>query len=334
MTAATITRIIVPTVPDAILGRYNSGSKVCGFAPLTSHVRWRDMMVANNSTTNQFEWRPWSDEELDKLRAFYARATDRRSMQLGVFAASLGRDKANVCRKARALGLTNQRRGEGRTDRRMFKGDRAALRQHISEVRTEWLRTHEHPRGALGITHSDETRARISKKVCEARDRTTPAERSERARKAVWTRVERYGSASPEAVGVDVYSRAAGGRREDLGGQYFRSMWEANYARYLNWLVEQGEIQEWEYEADTFVFHGETRGAITYRPDFKVTERDGSVIYHEVKGWMDGPSKTRLRRMKKHYPDVQIVLIGEEEYKALSKWKGIIPNWETRRAKR
>lgn len=127
-----------------------------------------------------------------------------------------------------------------------------------------------------------------------------------------------------------MYSRSAGGRRDDLGGRYFRSSWEANYARYLNWLIEQGEIQGWEYEVDTFVFHGETRGAITYKPDFKVTERGGDVIYHEVKGWMDGPSKTRLKRMKKHYPDVKVIVIGADEYKAVSKWKGLIPNWETK----
>jgi predicted nuclease of restriction endonuclease-like RecB superfamily len=109
-------------------------------------------------------------------------------------------------------------------------------------------------------------------------------------------------------------------------------MWEANYARYLNWLVEQNQIRGWEFEAEVFVFHGVTRGAHTYRPDFKVQEVDGRIVYHEVKGWMDGPSKTRLKRMKKYYPEVEVIVIGEGEYKAIAKWcKALIPEWESKR---
>ena len=32
------------------------------------------------------------------------------------------------------------------------------------------------------------------------------------------------------------YSRSKSGRRDDLGGLFVRSSWEANYARYLNFL--------------------------------------------------------------------------------------------------
>lgn len=38
------------------------------------------------------------------------------------------------------------------------------------------------------------------------------------------------------------------------GTMYFRSRWEANYALYLDFLVEKGEIKKWEYEVDVFVF--------------------------------------------------------------------------------
>lgn len=145
------------------------------------------------------------------------------------------------------------------------------------------------------------------------------------------TRLEKYGhAAGPMGLNTEnPYSRTKSGKRADLGGLFVRSSWEANYARYLNWLIDQGEIHSWEYEADTFVFHGETRGAIHYTPDFKITERDGRIVYHEVKGWMDSKSKTKLKRMKKHYPDVKIIVIGEDEYKAISKWKDLLPEWET-----
>ena len=54
--------------------------------------------------------------------------------------------------------------------------------------------------------------------------------------------------------------RGSGGRRDDLDGLFVRSSWEANYARYLNWLVKLGEIKGWEYEADTFAFDKIKRG--------------------------------------------------------------------------
>ena len=62
---------------------------------------------------------------------------------------------------------------------------------------------------------------------------------------------------------------------------------------------DQGEILKWEYEPETFWFEKIKRGVRTYTPDFKVTEKDGSIIFHEVKGYMDARSKTKLKRMKK-----------------------------------
>src|SRR3972149_9721027 len=37
------------------------------------------------------------------------------------------------------------------------------------------------------------------------------------------------------------------GRRADLG-MFFRSAWEANVARYLNFLKTHGSVKGWEYE--------------------------------------------------------------------------------------
>lgn len=275
----------------------------------------------------------WTEAELERLRSAYVGAgASEKALGLDELAAELGRHKSNVCRKARQLGLTNQHRVDPRKDRRKFKGDTEALRQHQSNVSRERLQQRGHPRGALGLRHSEETKAVIAERSRAMNARRTPEEVRAMARKATMTKIEKYGTAGPVYANEgNAYSRTVGGRRADLDNRYFRSMWEANYARYLNWLVEQGEIQGWEYEADTFVFHGETRGAITYRPDFKVTEKDGEVVYHEVKGWMDGLSKTRLKRMKKHYPEVKVIVIGEAEYKAVSKWKGLIPNWESKR---
>lgn len=50
-----------------------------------------------------------------------------------------------------------------------------------------------------------------------------------------------------------------GGKRSDLG-IYVRSKWEANFARYLKWMVEKEEIKSWRYEPMSFEFRGIKRG--------------------------------------------------------------------------
>lgn len=128
------------------------------------------------------------------------------------------------------------------------------------------------------------------------------------------------------------YSRARGGRRADLGEVYFRSSWEANYARYLNWLVRHGKIVGWEYEVKTFVFERISRGTRAYTPDFRVVMSDGRVEWHEVKGWMDPKSRTRLDRMKRYYPNEVVVVIGKTWFQSASRnIAPMIPNWETGR---
>lgn len=102
--------------------------------------------------------------------------------------------------------------------------------------------------------------------------------------------------------------RSAGGKRDDLGGLYVRSAWEANYARYLNLMVAQGKIAAWEFEPTEFWFPVK-RGTRSYKPDFKVIHLDGSHEWHEIKGWMDPKSKTKLARMAKHHPAEKIVVI-------------------------
>lgn len=104
---------------------------------------------------------------------------------------------------------------------------------------------------------------------------------------------------------------------------YFRSKWEANYALYLDFLKKQGTIKGWRYEPKIFEFpvqHGTTR----YLPDFEVTNPDGSVEYHEVKGYLTGKAKVQLNRMKKFYPQVKLILVDKDGMKALNKWKKLL----------
>ena len=126
-------------------------------------------------------------------------------------------------------------------------------------------------------------------------------------------------------------SRSAGGRRADLGDRYFRSAWEANYARYLNWRVARGELAAWEYETKTFVFERISRGTRSYTPDFRLVFPDGRHEWHEVKGWMDPKSVTRLARMARYFPAEVVRVIDAKWFREAFK-SGLataIPGWES-----
>jgi len=119
--------------------------------------------------------------------------------------------------------------------------------------------------------------------------------------------------------------RFEGGMRKDIG-IYVRSRWEANIARYLNFLVKNGNITKWEYEPDTFKFPVK-RGSVFYTPDFKIWEKD-KIYYYEVKGYMDASSRTKLKRMSKYYPDIKIIVVDKKAYKQILGNKGLIEGWE------
>lgn len=120
------------------------------------------------------------------------------------------------------------------------------------------------------------------------------------------------------------------GYRDDLPGKYFRSSWEANYARYLTVLKDMRLIKKWEHEKHSFklVINGVVR---FYLPDFKVYMYDGSSEFHEVKGRLDERSSLKLSAFKEQYPDIRLKVIGSREYREISKkYKDNIMFWEDR----
>lgn len=106
----------------------------------------------------------------------------------------------------------------------------------------------------------------------------------------------------------------------DINGKnmFFRSKWEANYSLYLDFLVNKNNIKSWSYESRVFIFEKIKLGTRSYRPDFEIINNDGSVEYHEVKGWMTPKSKTQLRRMKIYYPEIKVTLVDSVFYRDLS----------------
>jgi len=179
--------------------------------------------------------------------------------------------------------------------------------------RSEWMKNpNKNP--TYGIGHSIETRKKLSKiaskRLIDGKDNN---QRTSKARK-----------------------------RKDLNDIFFRSSWESNFARYLNYI---GEV--WKYEPKTFFFEGYKRGSLSYTPDFYLSREN---VWIEVKGWMDSKSKTKLKRFKeqfskeaskmifvinqnkgkaydflnKTFPDNEIIYYNELE----KKYKNIISNWE------
>jgi len=118
-----------------------------------------------------------------------------------------------------------------------------------------------------------------------------------------------------------VYSRTKKGwvTFSDDKKYYFRSGWEMNYSMYLEFLKKHKSIKDWEYEVDTFWFEKIKRGVRSYTPDFKIFNNNNTIEYHEVKGWMDAKSKTKLSRMNKYYPDIKVKVINETSYNELKR---------------
>lgn len=269
----------------------------------------------------------WTEEEESLLIAAYQSSDIAEEINLTEISKSFGRDKANVCRKARELGLTNQKRRmvvvpKIRVPKFATKEDLIA---HKSQHMKGFWMENKHPRGMLGKRHTEEAKARMLAGAAAWRETLTEEQQAAMTLKANKTRA-RNGTLYPTRINA---SWKAGWR--EIGGyrKYYRSKWEANYAHYLQWLKERGEIQEWKHEPKTFWFEGIKRGTNSYLPDFWVQERSGAEAYHEVKGWMDDRSKTKIRRMAKYHPSVRLIVIDAKAYAAIKKSvQPLIPGWE------
>jgi len=190
-----------------------------------------------------------------------------------------------------------------------------------------WNEGRIHPKGFLGHKHSKESKLKMSEKS-----------------KAVWAdpnskvhteEFKQKHSDSQSKIMVERLRRGVGNIHskskkswEEIGGKrhFYRSTWEVVYARYLEFLKLNKQIEDWNYETKTFWFEKIRRGVRSFLPDFEVTNLNGTIEYHEVKGWMDQKSKTKLSRMKTYYPEIKVILIDESAYKEIKKWERMFPN--------
>jgi hypothetical protein len=249
----------------------------------------------------------WSAEELEKLTEFYPTHGKMWCVE------AIGRSPKAVAQKACDLGLK-----QDRTSPFFKEWQRRAAASKVGKKR---------PAQALVIKRSWAT----------GKIRRTPemlAAFRERATDDFWHRRSLKAHAARAKNGTHTGHKEGGqygaGWREIAGARvFFRSRWEANYARWLEVLRERGSIAKWEHEPETFWFEGIKRGTLSYLPDFRVTRPDGSIEYHEVKGWMTPRSRTAIKRMAKYHPTVKLLVVDQRRYKALSNdVRHIVPGWE------
>lgn len=284
----------------------------------------------------------YTEEDISYIKIEYKRKP------LKQIAKDLGRLKnyQNLCRVARRLGLTDTHRKVLWTEEQLqflinnhdkmtyadislkigkplnspkLKLKELKIRKGRHAVGMWQGRTH--PKGMLGKNHTGEARGRMSVSTKETWKNMSIEDIKARGLKQRATKIKNN-TLNSLINQKRPYSRARGGKREDLGGQYFRSAWEANIARYFNLL----DIR-WQYEPKCFVFKNVSRAPISYTPDFYLPDED---LWIEVKGWMDPKSKSKLKRFKKYYPEesAKLEIYDESRYKSIAKSKQLIPNWE------
>jgi len=261
----------------------------------------------------------FTEKDIQFIRLFYETAQSGE-IKLSELALLLGRNKASVAQKASRLGLCRQGRSKTKEHMQAMLRKRKENGFYPAKIGTACYVNGKHPKGMLGKKHKQAAKDLIS---AANKGTKVPPERTLRRLKTV---VERYGSLAPNVKRGSWKSawREIGGRRI-----FARSRWEANYARYMQFLKLRGEIMEWEHEPETFWFEKIKRGVRSYLPDFRITLKNGTIEYHEVKGWMDSRSKTKIKRMAKYHPHIVLLVKDKIWFKNNSRTLStLIPDWE------
>jgi hypothetical protein len=242
------------------------------------------------------------------------------------FSQKLGINYNTLARNVYQMGLTRPRNKKGRifskehikhiSESQIKLGQKPEIKLSRSVKQVETIKKYGHPKGMLGKHHTPEARKKMSI------DRKGKPRKIGAVEKMQATEMLKYGKLN-FTTAANSYSRCKRGIRLDIDPNiHFRSAWEANAARLLTF-----EGRKWEFEKKTFWFEKIRRGVRSYLPDFYLPDEN---IYIEVKGWMDARSKTKLKRMKKYYPDVVIEIWDGDFFKTCKRQglDALIPNWE------
>lgn len=285
------------------------GWRSCGLCGQTVYDRLNRIGVINkiNSLTAF---------EKEKIEALYRKGFIAGDGQFDALKAELKRSSIVIQRHARSLGLTTLKRKRS-----------GKMKENLSKFHKKRHLEFGHPRGMLGKKHTEETLKKISKGSIQRWKDRTAEQNQEITTKQQKSRIANKTNL-PERFNATWKCgwRSIGGKEN-----FYRSRWEANYARYLEWLKINKQILDWQHEPTTFWFEGIKRGVRSYLPDFSVLTLDNKVEYHEVKGWVDSRSITKTKRMAKYFPEIKLLQIEAKQYHSIAKtMMPIIKDWETK----
>jgi len=249
----------------------------------------------------------YTQEEKDIIREWYIShiESEEGGIRIDNLALKINRPKTSICMIAREMGLTKYGN--------FSKEERSNRAQKMSSM----VKIYKSSKFS-GKHHTIKSKRQISLKQIARFENMSNEDKKSYIDKIRMTKRTKSLFSSTE----NSYSRCRGGYREDLN-RYFRSSWEANVARYLNFLHIK-----WEYEPKRFHFTEIESGVLSYMPDFYLPELD---IWIEVKGWLDENSKKRFEYFEKYYPkeDKKLMIIDSKKYYEMVKdFKYIILNWE------
>ena len=278
----------------------------------------RQYLIQNGYKLDSSKWMP----EEDKMLREYYNSTPDGQFSVQAIADKLKRPYSGVAGRASTLKLTSRTRAA--------RPDSIAK---MSRSQCEHLKLHPHPRGMAGKKHSAATCKIIGQKSREQYARRTPEEKKAQVQKSIETKIQRYRhagnmSGNHHSMGIDG-ERVVGKQRV-----YFRSRWEANYARYLEILKNDGHILDWQYEPHRFVFPRNRSGVRSYAPDFKIIYDADYYEWMELKGWRKDKDVHKEELMDLHHPSEVILYIDKAGYNDLQdSCAHRIPDWEYERPK-
>lgn len=108
--------------------------------------------------------------------------------------------------------------------------------------------------------------------------------------------------------------RRRGERERSAGGTPFVNETERAFARLLDFYR-----LSWEYEPRSFDLAWDEAGTPTTRftPDFYLPELDLYVEVTRIKSSLATRKNRKLRRLRELYPDVQVKLLNDRDFRAL-----------------
>ena len=296
---------------ERFLDKYTELQSIEGVAKFFGIGKWMTRRLLDE-TGIPIKGLKFSLEERKKIKQAYSQDFKNGDTPVKELAIELGRCYHTIVREARKMGLTNRKRKCN-----------MQIKIGMSERSKKWLSLNAHPRGMAGKPQSEKAKLAVSTSTKARWKNMTDDQRFLNRKMAIET-WRKNGHDKKKHGNWKAGWREIGGKRV-----YFRSRWEANYGRFLEFLKQNGQIKEWEHEPQTFWFEKIKRGVRSYLPDFKVTKNDGTHYWVEVKGYMDKRSQTKIKRFLKYYPE-EIIVIRDAQwfYSNSKKIGGLCPGWE------